>query len=66
MAYNISAISVVGPIVSRRNTPQRAVKQARDYRLRGFTDIKITNVETGESYDAAGLAAIVQAQRNTG
>jgi hypothetical protein len=66
MAYNISATSVIGPIVSRRTVPQRALKQARDYRMRGFTDIKIINVETGEVHEPAALAAIVQAQLPAG
>jgi hypothetical protein len=62
MPYNISASCSIGPILSRRIQPQRAVKQARDYRKLGYTNIKITDVDTGETYDAAALAAIVQAQ----
>ncbi len=62
MAYNISASCEIGPILSRRVQPQRAVKQARDYRKLGYTDIKIIDVETGDVYDAATLAAIVQAR----
>jgi hypothetical protein len=39
------------------------VRQARDYRKLGYTEITITDVETGEVYDANSLAAIVQAKR---
>ncbi len=62
MAYNISASCSIGPIPSRRIQPERALRQARDYRKLGYIDIKITDVETGAVYDAATLAAIVQAQ----
>jgi hypothetical protein len=62
MPYNISAKCMIGPIISRRVQPQRAVKQARDYRKLGYTDVIIIDVETGDVYDAATLAAIVQAQ----
>jgi len=62
MPYNISARCEIGPILSRRVHPQRAVKQARDYRKMGYGEIAITDVRTGEVYDANGLAAIVQAR----
>jgi len=63
MPYNISAHCEIGPILSRRVQPQRAVKQARDYRKLGYTEIAIIDVQTGEVYDANSLAAIVQAKR---
>jgi hypothetical protein len=62
MAYNISALSGIGPILSRRVQPQRAVKQARDYARLGYTAVQIVDVETGETHNAAGLAAIIQAK----
>jgi hypothetical protein len=62
MPFNISAQCRIGPIVSRRLQPQRAVKQARDYRKLGYTDVVITDVESGDVYDANGLAAIIQAR----
>ncbi len=65
MPYNISAQCEIGRILSRRVQPQRAVRQARDYRKLGYTDIAIIDVATGEIYDANSLAAIVQAQRDS-
>ena len=62
MPYNIAASCEIGPILSRRIQPQRAVKQARDYRRMGYTDISIIDVDTGDVYDANGLAALVQAR----
>jgi hypothetical protein len=62
MPFNISARCEIGPILSRRVQPQRAVKQARDYRKLGYADITITDVLTGEVYDANGLAAVIQAR----
>jgi hypothetical protein len=63
MPYNISARCEIGPILSRRVQPQRAVRQARDYRKLGYTDIAILDVRTGDVYDADSLAAIAQAAR---
>jgi hypothetical protein len=61
MPYTISARCAIGPILSRRTQPQRAVKQARDYRKLGYADIKITDLQTGDVYDANSLAATLQA-----
>ena len=65
MPYNISATSPIGPILSRRNMPRRAVKQARDYRRLGYTNIRITDVGTGEVYEVAQLAATLEASAAT-
>ncbi len=62
MPYNIHASCEIGRIVSRRNVAQRAVKQARDYRKLGYTSVKIVDLDTGESFDAATLAATIQAK----
>jgi len=58
--YNISAHCKIGPILSRRVQPQRAVRQARDYHRLGYTDITITEVQTGQVYDANSLAATIR------
>jgi hypothetical protein len=47
-------------ILSRRVQPRRAVKQARDYHRLGYTEIAITDVQTGQVYDANSLAAMIQ------
>lgn len=65
MPYNIAATSPIGPIVSRRIAPQRAVKQARDYRRLGYSDISILDVESGEVYGVAQFAAILEARAAT-
>jgi hypothetical protein len=64
--YNIHANCEIERIVSRRNLAQRAVKQARDYRKLGYTSVSIVDVDTGESYDAATLAAMIQAKAAPG
>jgi len=66
MLHNIHADCEIGRIVSRRNVAQRAVKQARDYRKLGYTSVSIVDVDTGESYDAANLAAMIQAKAAPG
>jgi hypothetical protein len=39
-------------------TAATAVKAARDLRKDGFSDIRITNIETWEDYDEDSLAQI--------
>jgi hypothetical protein len=63
MAYNILATCDVGPIISHRVQPGRAVKQARDYRKRGYTEIRIVELDTGHVFDADGLAKKLEADR---
>jgi hypothetical protein len=60
MPYNILATCGIGRIMSRRVQPGRAVKQAREYRRRGFTDIRIVDVETQEEFEVAALAERLQ------
>ena len=56
MPYNISATADIGPILSRRNQPRRALAQARAYQRRGYQDVRILDVETGEVFDVRSFA----------
>jgi len=65
MAYNIHAECEIGAIVTRRVLAQRAVKQAREYRRRGFTQIRIVEVESGKVFDVQSLAQLLQGPQSS-
>jgi hypothetical protein len=56
MSFSISASNQHGPIKLVRKTAREAFDLAMTYKRKGFGDISVTNVETGETFAETQIA----------
>jgi len=56
MSFFVTASNKYGPIKLQRPTAKAAFELATTYRAKGYEDICVTNVETGETFSEIEMA----------
>lgn len=65
MPYTVRAAKSSSIVGIRMETAATAVKAVRDLRNDGFTDIRVTNIETWEDHDEDSLAQIAAGEHKS-